>query len=65
MKRTDKIFVAVLATLMFFVSGGIACTYAAGLNLALVAVLGVLVFITVGYTACTYSMRKQAKGVPS
>ncbi len=64
MKRTDKIFLVVLGTLLFVVSGGIACTYASGINLVLVAIFGVLAFIGVGYTACTYSMRKQAKGAP-
>lgn len=61
MKRADKIFIAVMATLMFFISGGIACTYSSGLNLVLVGALGFLIFITSGYAACTYSMRKTEK----
>ncbi len=62
MKRWEKAFIAVLAVLVFFVSGGIACTYAtSGLNLALVAVLGTLVFIGSGFAACTYSNRKMEK----
>ncbi len=58
MKRTDKIFLAVVGTLMFFVSGGIACTYSTGLNIALVGILGVLIFVTSGYAACTIGGRK-------
>ncbi len=61
MKRTDKIFLVVLGTLMFFVLGGIACTYFSGLNLGLVAILGVLIFIASGYAACTYGQRKIEK----
>lgn len=53
MKRTDKIFVTVLGLLMFFVSGGIACTYVTGVNLILVGILGVLIFVAAGYVACT------------
>ncbi len=61
MKRTDKIFIAVLGILMFFVSGGIACTYASGLNLVLVGVLGVLIFIGSGYVACTIGQKRIQK----
>jgi hypothetical protein len=59
MKRADKIFLAVLGTLVFLVSGGIACTYVTtGLNIALVGVLGVLIFIGSGYAACTIGARR-------
>ncbi len=59
MKRTDKIFLTVVGTLMFFVSGGIACTYfTTGLNIVLVGILGVLIFVVSGYAACTIGGRK-------
>lgn len=61
MKRADKIFVAVMATLLFFVSGGVICTYSTGVNLILVGVFGFLIFIASGYAACTYSQRKIEK----
>ncbi len=63
MKRADKVFVTVMAVFLFFVSGGVACTYSAveGVNLVLVAVLGILVFVASGYAACTIGARKIAK----
>ena len=63
MKLGEKIFLFVLGTLIFFVSGGIACTYTVtnGVNLILVGALGVLIFIAAGATACTYSNNKISK----
>jgi hypothetical protein len=63
MKIKEKILFGVLGTLLFFVSGGVACTYSTtgAINIALAAVLGTLIFITTGATACTYSNNKIAK----
>jgi len=63
MKLREKIFLVVLGTLIFFVSGGIACTYSVtnGVNLILVGVLGVLIFVAAGATACTYSNNRISK----
>lgn len=55
MNSTDKKFATVLSILVFFVSGGVACTYTptSGVNLVWVGTLGLLLFIGVGYVACT------------
>lgn len=63
MKLWEKICLLALGTSIFFVSGGIACTYNAteGVNLILVGVLGFLIFIAAGATACMYSNNKILK----
>ena len=63
MRLWTKIFFVVMGTLIFFVSGGVACTYSptSGINLILTAILGVLVFVAVGGVACTYSESRIAK----
>lgn len=63
MKLREKTFLAVLGILIFFISGGIACTYSAtnGFNMILVGVLGVLIFVAAGATACTYSNNRISK----
>ena len=63
MKLWVKVFFVVMGVLLFFVSGGVACTYSAtsGVSLILTAILGVLVFVTVGGVACTYSESRIAK----
>ena len=63
MKLWEKIFLAVLGTLIFFITGGIACTYTVtnGVNLILVGALGVLIFIAAGASACLCSNNKISK----
>lgn len=63
MKVKEKITFGALGTLIFFVSGGVACTYSTTnvVNPVLATVLGVLVFVTVGATACAHSNSKIAK----
>ena len=63
MKLWAKVFFVVMGILIFFVSGGVACTYSPtnGVNLILTAILGVLVFVTVGGVACTYSESRIVK----
>ena len=63
MKNRAKIMFTVLGTLIFFISGGVACTYSTtgGINAILAVVLGLLIFITAGATACTYSNNRIAK----
>jgi len=48
---------SVFGVLIFFISGGVACTYSITgvVNLGLAIMLGVLVLFTVGAGACTYS----------
>lgn len=63
MRLWAKVFFIVLGTLIFFVAGGVACTYSPtnGVNLILAGVLGVLVFVAAGGVACTYSESRIAK----
>ena len=63
MKLWAKVFFVVMGILIFFVSGGVACTYSAtsGVNLILTATLGVIVFVTIGGVACNYSESRIAK----
>jgi hypothetical protein len=63
MKLWAKVFFVVMGLSLFFVSGGVACTYTptGGVNLILTAILGVLVFVTVGGVACNYSGSRIAK----
>jgi hypothetical protein len=63
MRLGTKIFFVVMGVLIFFVAGGVACTYspANGVNLILVSLLGVLVFVAAGGVACTYSESRIAK----
>jgi hypothetical protein len=63
MKLRDKIAFAVFGVLIFFVSGGVACTYGGTgvVDPILAVVLGGLVFLTAGAAACTYSNGRIAK----
>ena len=63
MKLRDKIAFAVFGVLIFFVSGGVACTYGGTgvVDPILAVVLGRLVFLTAGAAACTYSNGRIAK----
>jgi len=63
MRMWTKVFFVVMGILIFFVAGGVACTYSStnGVNLILVALLGVLVFVAAGGVACTYSESRLAK----
>lgn len=62
MRTREKVTFAVLGIMIFFISGGVACTYSTqGINWTLVTVLGLLIFVTVGATACTVSNSRIAK----
>ena len=63
MRLKEKIAFVVFGVLIFFVSGGIACTYGGTgvVNPVLAVVLGVLVFLTVGAAACTIGISRMAK----
>lgn len=66
MKLKEKITFAVFGLLIFFVSGGVACTYGStgAVNPILTVALGTLVFFAVGAAACTIGgsriMKKKA-----
>ena len=57
MKLKEKVIFSVLGVLIFFIAGGVACTYSTTgvVNLGLAIMLGILVFFTAGAGACTYS----------
>ncbi len=56
MKLWTKAFFVIMGLLIFFFSGGVACTYfSTGVDLVLTTVLGVLVFVTAGGIACTFA----------
>lgn len=63
MKLGEKVAAVVLGLLIFFFSGGIACTYSSAgqVNLVLAAILGAVVFIAAGFTACTVGGRRAEK----
>jgi lipopolysaccharide export LptBFGC system permease protein LptF len=63
MKTTEKVMFAVLGTIIFFISGGVACTYggSGAINPILAVILGITVFITAGAAACTYGNNRVAK----
>ncbi|MDT8781756.1 MAG: hypothetical protein IAX22_03800 [Candidatus Bathyarchaeota archaeon] len=63
MKLKDKLAFAIFGVLIFFVSGGLACTYGGTgvINPILVFILGVLVFFTAGAAACNYGNSRIAK----
>jgi hypothetical protein len=63
MRLKEKIAFTVFGVLIFFISGGIACTYGGtgAVNPVLAVVLGVLVFLTAGTAACTYGNGKIEK----
>jgi len=63
MKLKDKIAFAIFGVLIFFVSGGLACTYGGTgvINPILAFILGVLVFFTAGAAACNYCNSRIAK----
>ena len=63
MKLKEKVMFSVFGVLIFFISGGVACTYSGTgiVNPVLVVILGVLVFFTAGGAACTYSNNRIAK----
>ena len=63
MKLKEKVIFSVMGLLIFFVSGGIACTYGGtgAVNPVLAIILGVLVFFTAGGAACTLSNNRITK----
>lgn len=63
MSTKQKVAFAVMGLLIFFVSGGIACTYSTtnAINPVLAVILGTLIFIAVGGSACAYSNNKLSK----
>jgi len=63
MRTRDKVAFAVFGFLIFFVSGGIACTYGStgAVNPILAVSLGVIVFFTAGAAACNYGNNRIAK----
>ncbi len=63
MKLKEKISFAVFGVLIFFVSGGIACTYGGtgAVNPYLAVALGVIVFFAAGAVACTYGSSRIEK----
>jgi hypothetical protein len=63
MKLKEKLSFGALGTMIFFISGGLACTYSTTnvVNPILAVILGGLVFVTIGASACTYSNNKIAK----
>ena len=63
MKLKEKLMFSTLGLLIFFFSGGLACTYSntGAINPALAVILGVTAFFTAGGVACTYGNNKIAK----
>jgi predicted permease len=63
MKLKEKVMFSMFGVLIFFISGGVACTYSntGVVNPVLAVILGVLVFFTVGGAACTYGNNKTSK----
>jgi Tfp pilus assembly protein PilX len=54
---------SVFGVLIFFISGGVTCTYSStgAINPILAVILGVLAFFTAGAAACAYSNSRIAK----
>jgi hypothetical protein len=63
MKLKEKVMFSMFGVLIFFISGGVACTYGGTgvVNPVLAVVLGVLVFFAAGAVAFTYSNNRIAK----
>jgi uncharacterized membrane protein len=63
MKLREKVMFSVFGLVIFFLFGGVACTYSTtgGVNIALAAALGVVVFLTSGAVACTIGNGRIAK----
>jgi hypothetical protein len=63
MKLREKVTFSVFGVLIFFISGGVACTYSGTgvVNPVLAVILGVLVFFAAGAAACTYGNNRIAK----
>lgn len=63
MKLKEKIAFAVFALLIFFLSGGVACSYGStgAVNPILAVVLGVVVFFAAGAVACTVGSSRMEK----
>jgi hypothetical protein len=63
MKLKEKVIFSVMGLLIFFVSGGVACTYGGtgAVDPVLVVILAVLVFFTAGGTACKLGNNRIAK----
>jgi hypothetical protein len=63
MKLREKITFAVFGVLIFFVSGGVACSYGStgSVNIILAVVLGVIVFFAAGAVACTVGSNRMEK----
>jgi lipopolysaccharide export LptBFGC system permease protein LptF len=63
MKLKERIAFAMFGLLIFFVSGGIACSYGSTgvVDPILAVVLGVIVFFAAGAVACTYGSNRITK----
>ncbi len=63
MKAKEKICIAVLGTLIFFLSGGLACTYGSTgtVSPVLAVLLGFMIFIAAGGAACKLGNQRIAK----
>jgi hypothetical protein len=63
MKLKEKVIFSVMGLLIFFVSGGVACTYGGTgvVDPVLAVILGVLVFFTAGGAACTLGNNRIAR----
>jgi hypothetical protein len=63
MKLKEKIAIAIFGVLIFFVSGGVACSYGStgAVNPILAVALGVIVFFAVGAVACTVGGSRMEK----
>ncbi|MCW4002711.1 MAG: hypothetical protein NWE95_02220 [Candidatus Bathyarchaeota archaeon] len=63
MKLKEKIAFAVFGLLIFFLSGGVACSYGStgAVNPVLAVVLGVVVFFAAGAVACTVGSSRMEK----
>jgi hypothetical protein len=61
--KKEKIAIAVLGVLIFFASGGVACSYGSTgtVNPILAVVLGVILFFAVGAVACTVGGSRMEK----
>jgi len=60
MKLREKIAFAVFGFLIFFLSGGVACSYSStgAVNPIVAVLLGVVVFFVVGAVACSVSSNR-------
>jgi len=63
MRLKEKIAFSVFGLLIFFITGGLACTYGntGVVNPVLAIILGVVVFFSVGGVACMYGNNRITK----